>query len=77
LGSVLIPNAGVKNSTNTDHRLQTEKPMCSVKMLSSRLRRAIREPVRSQNVGFSGSHTSIHLPRTPDGGAASGAETGA
>src|SRR6266496_5588022 len=63
LGSALMTYAGVRNNTKTDHRLQTENPMCSVKMLKIRLRRAVFEPMRSQNVGFSGSHTSIHRRR--------------
>ncbi len=39
-----IPYSGPMKSTSTDHRLQTENPMCSQRMESARLRRAIRRP---------------------------------
>src|SRR4051812_49961303 len=68
-----MPNTGSgRKSTSTDHRLQTEKPMCSEKIEKKRLRRATFLPVDSQNRGSSGRQSSIHLPRRRDGGAATG-----
>src|SRR5687768_13745640 len=66
--------ASGRNSTRTDHRLQTEKPMCSEKIEKNRLRRATGLPVDSQNCGSSGRQSSIHFPDLPDGGSG-GAET--
>src|SRR4051812_49609479 len=59
-----------RNSTSTDHRLQTEKPTCSEKIEKNRLRRATRRPGDSQNSGSSGRQSSIHPRRGTDGGAA-------
>ena len=50
------------NSTITDHRVQTENPMCSESTENSRLRCAIFRPVRCQKVSSSGSQCSIHRP---------------
>jgi hypothetical protein len=47
--------AGVRNSTSTAHRIQTENPMCSENTEKTRLRRAIRAPVARQKTGSSGS----------------------
>src|SRR5687767_324648 len=58
-----MPKTGSgRNSTSTDHRLQIEKPMCSLKTEKKRLRRATPFPVDSQNSGSSGRQSSIHLP---------------
>src|SRR4051812_49573844 len=66
-----MPNTGSgRKSTSTDHRLQTEKPMCSEKIEKKRLRRATFLPVDSQNRGSSGRQSSIHLPGRRNGGAA-------
>src|SRR4051794_41554357 len=68
-----MPNTGSgRKSTSTDHRLQTENPMCSEKIEKKRLRRATFLPVDSQNRGASGRQSSIHLPRRRGGGAAAG-----
>ena len=57
---------GPRNSTITDHRLQTEKPMCSESTEKIRLRLAIGAPWRSQKSGSSGRQSSIQcLPRWP------------
>src|SRR5215211_5922170 len=64
-----MPNTGSgRNSTSTDHRLQTEKPTCSEKIEKNRFRRATFLPVPSQNCASSGRQSSIHLPRDPGGG---------
>src|SRR3954453_3566498 len=63
-----------RKSTSTDHRLQTENPMCSEKIEKKRLRRATFFPVDSQNCGSSGRQSSIQCPR-PVGGADGGAAT--
>src|SRR4051794_32154329 len=59
-----------RNSTSTDHRLQTEKPTCSEKIEKKRLRRGAPRPGGSQNSGFSGRQASIPPPRGAGGGAA-------
>src|SRR3954453_24075640 len=66
-----MPNTGSgRKSTSTDHRLQTENPMCSEKIEKESLRRAPFLPVDSQTRGSSGRQSSIHLPGRRDGGAA-------
>src|SRR3954464_6866344 len=71
-----MPNTGSgRNSTSTDHRLQTEKPMCSEKTEKNRWRRATRLPVRSQKAGSSGRQSSIQ--RDLPGGAGGAAVVGA
>src|SRR3569833_1343610 len=55
--------SGPRNSTSTDHRLQTEKPMCSEKMEKTRLRRATRAPFSSQNAWSSGRQSLIQRLR--------------
>ncbi|VXB30840.1 conserved hypothetical protein [Aeromicrobium sp. 9AM] len=52
----------VRRAALTLHRSHTEKPRCSPKIDQIRLRLATARPVDSQNAGFSGSHSSIHLP---------------
>ncbi len=56
------PYSGPMNRTITDHRVQTEKPMCSESTENHRLRRATRSPVSRQNAVSSGSHVSIQRP---------------
>lgn len=56
------PYSGPMNRTITDHRVQTEKPMCSDRTENQRLRRAIRSPLVRQKVSSSGSHCSIQRP---------------
>lgn len=51
--------AGPRKRTSTDHRLQTEKPTCSLKMDRTRLRRATLAPVAVQNVASSGRQSVI------------------
>src|SRR5215218_8805398 len=64
-----MPNTGSgRKRTSTDHRLQTEKPMCSEKIEKKRFRRATALPVDSQNSGSSGRQSSIHLPDRSLGG---------
>src|SRR5215475_3410214 len=41
--------SGPRKSTNTDHRLHTEKPTCSDMIEKTRFRRATPAPVRAQN----------------------------
>ncbi len=48
------PHGSPRNSTHTDQRLHTEKPMCSEKIERIRFRRATRAPVASQNAVSSG-----------------------
>jgi len=50
------------NRTNTDHMLQMEKPMCSVKIEQIRLRRATQAPPSLQKVRSSGRQSAIHRP---------------
>ena len=50
-----MPYSGPMNSTMTDHRVQTENPMCSESTENSRFRFAILPPVRCQKVSSSGS----------------------
>src|SRR6185369_14057305 len=59
--------AGPRKSTSTDHSVQTENPMCSHRIDTTRLRRAIRAPVRSQKSRSSGRQSVIQ--RRPRGGA--------
>src|SRR6266550_6575610 len=40
--------SGPRKSTNTDHRLHTENPMCSERIEKARFRRATLAPVRDQ-----------------------------
>src|SRR5882724_2705938 len=54
-----IPYCGPRNSTNTDHIVQTENPMCSEKIDRIRFRRAIRDPRVAQNSASSGRQSSI------------------
>ncbi|TWG03459.1 hypothetical protein FHX80_111886 [Streptomyces brevispora] len=56
------PYSGPMNRTITDHRVQTEKPMCSERTENQRFRRAIRSPFSRQKVSSSGSHCSIQRP---------------
>src|SRR5258706_10777284 len=53
------PYFGPRKSTKTDHRLQIEKPMCSERIDTTRLRRATFAPVRAQKSGSSGRQSSI------------------
>jgi hypothetical protein len=55
----LNPYLGPRNSTNADHMLQIENPMCSEKIEKIRLRRATRLPDDSQNTSSSGRQSSI------------------
>jgi hypothetical protein len=64
-GSWLVPYAGVRKSTKTDHRDQTEKPTCSDRIEKIRFFRAILAPGPSQKVTSSGYHSPIH-PRWPE-----------
>ena len=55
LPAASIPYSGPMNSTMTDHRVQTENPMCSEITEYSRFRFAIVRPVRCQKASSSGS----------------------
>src|SRR5688500_17176348 len=50
------------NNTMTDHRVQTENPMCSEITEYNRFRFAILRPVRCQKSSSSGSQWSTHRP---------------
>src|SRR5437764_12522596 len=64
VNSCPAPNpALLRLSTSTDHNTQIENPMCSAKTEKIRFLRATAFPVFCQNAGFSGSQSSIHLPR--------------
>src|SRR4051812_27957154 len=55
--------AGPRNSTRTDHIVQTENPMCSHRMDETRFRRATGAPVSAQKDGSSGRQVVIQRPR--------------
>ncbi len=57
-----MPYSGPMKRTITDHRVQTENPMCSESTENHRLRRATRSPFSRQNVSSSGSQVSIQRP---------------
>lgn len=73
LSAGVSPYSGPMKSTMTDHRVQTEKPMCSASTDRSRLRRATFAPVSCQKVSSSGSHRSIQRPFLLRAGAVLGA----
>lgn len=56
------PYSGPMKRTMTDHRDQTENPMCSESTENHRLRRATRSPDSRQKTSSSGSHCSIQRP---------------
>src|SRR6478752_4343432 len=57
-----MPYSGPMNRTITDHRDQTENPMCSESTENHRFLRAVLSPVSRQKVSSSGSHFSIQRP---------------